>query len=216
MADAPIYSLARARELKITELSTHFANDDLTLEELERRIELVYKAANAAELETITADLRKAALVPPEFVQAKVVKGKGDVPTTYELPRGRILSFMSSTRKVGRWALPRELELKAIMSDTKIDLTQAVLADPNVVVEVRAIMASLKIVVPPGMRVVVDTNSIMSNVHSRADDFAPADMPATTKAPVVRLTGYAFMSDVQVVVRRREDARIEDAEEDDD
>jgi hypothetical protein len=66
------------------------------------------------------------------------------------------------------------------------------------------------------MRVVVDTNSIMSNVHSRADDFAPADMPATTKAPVVRLTGYAFMSDVQVVVRRREDARIEDAEEDDD
>jgi len=216
MADAPIYSLARARELKITELSTHFANDDLTLEELERRIELVYKAATAAELETITADLRKAAMVPPEFVQAKVVKGKGNAPATYELPRGRILSFMSSTRKVGRWALPRELELKAIMSDTKIDLTQAVLTDPSVVVEVRAIMASLKIVVPPGMRVVVDTNSIMSNVESRADDFAPPDLPATTNAPVVRLTGYAFMSDVQVVVRRREDARIEDAEEEND
>jgi hypothetical protein len=32
---------------------------------------------------------------------------------------------------------------------------------------------------------------------------------------VVRLTGYAFMSEVQVFVRRREDARIEDAEDDD-
>ena len=215
MADLPIPSLTRARELKINELSNHFANDDLSLEELERRIERVYKAASVAELETITADLRSAAVVPPEFVQAKVVKGKGNLPATYELPRGRILSFMSSMRKVGRWAIPRELELKAIMSDTKIDLTQAVLADPSVVVEVRAIMASLKIVVPPGMRVVVDTNSIMSNVESRADDYAPADMPATMNAPVVRLTGYAFMSDVQVVVRRREDARLEDAEDDD-
>ena len=214
MADAPIYSLARARELKIDELSTHFANDDLTLEELERRIELVYKAATAAELETITADLKKAAMVPPEFVQAKVVKGKGNAPATFELPHGRILSFMSSTRKVGRWALPRELQLKAIMSDTHIDLTNAVLTDPSVVVEVRAIMASLKIVVPPGMRVVVDTNSIMSNVESRADDFAPADMPAATNAPVVRLTGYAFMSDVKVVVRHREDAHLEDVEDD--
>jgi hypothetical protein len=216
MADAPMFSLARARELKIDELSTHFANDDLTLEELERRIELVYKAASAAELETITADLRKAAMVPPEFVQAKVVKGKGNAPATYELPRGRILSFMSSTRKVGRWALPRELELRAIMSDTHIDLTQAVLTDPSVVVQVRAIMASLKIVVPPGMRVVVDTNSIMSNVESRAGDYAPSDLPATTSAPVVRLIGYAFMSDVQVVVRRREDALVEGAEDEDD
>jgi len=216
MPDVPIPSLARARELKISELSTHFANDDLSLEELERRIERVYKAASVAELETITADLRSAAVVPPEFVQAKVVKGKGNLPATYELPRGRILSFMSSMRKVGRWAVPRELDLRAIMSDTKVDLTRAVLSDPMVVIEVRAVMASLRIVVPPGMRVVVDTNSIMSNVLSRADDYTPSDRPATPEAPVVRLTGYAFMSDVQVFVRRREDARIEDAEEDDD
>jgi Cell wall-active antibiotics response 4TMS YvqF/Domain of unknown function (DUF1707) len=216
MPDVPVQSLARARELKINELSNHFANDDLTLEELERRIEQVYKAASVAELETITADLKSAAVVPPEFVRAKVVKGQGDVPATYELPRGRILSFMSSMRKVGRWAVPRELDLRAIMSDTKVDLTQAVLSDPMVVVEVRAVMASLRIVVPPGMRVVVETSSIMSNVLSRADDYTPSDRPATPEAPVVRLTGYAFMSDVQVFVRRREDARIEDAEDDDD
>lgn len=215
MPDVPVQSLARARELKINELSNHFANDDLTLEELEHRIERVYKAGSVAELETITADLKSAAVVPPEFVQAKVVKGKSNAPATYELPRGRILSFMSSMRKVGRWAVPREVDLRAIMSDTKVDLTQAVLSDPMVVVEVRAVMASLRIVVPPGMRVVVETNSIMSNVLSRADDYTPSDRPATADAPVVRLTGYAFMSDVQVFVRSREQARIEDAEEDD-
>ena len=57
MADSsvPVPSLSRAREEKISELSTHFANDDLSLEDLERRIERVYKAANVAELEDITA-----------------------------------------------------------------------------------------------------------------------------------------------------------------
>ena len=51
MADAPLpTNLSRARESKIEELSRHFANDDLSLEDLERRIESVYKAANAAEL----------------------------------------------------------------------------------------------------------------------------------------------------------------------
>ena len=62
----PPPALTRAREQKIAELSTHFANDDLSLEDLERRIERVYKAATIADLEAITADLRSsAALVDP-------------------------------------------------------------------------------------------------------------------------------------------------------
>jgi len=54
MADAtpsPIASLARAREQKISELSQYFANDDLSLDDLERRIERVYRAANVLELD---------------------------------------------------------------------------------------------------------------------------------------------------------------------
>ena len=76
MADVPVPSLARARELKIEELSAHFANDDLSLEDLERRIEQVYRASNVAELETITADLRGSAMVPADYVRANVVPGK--------------------------------------------------------------------------------------------------------------------------------------------
>ena len=64
MADAPLplSSLSRAREQKISELSQAFANDDLSLDDLERRIERVYKAANVVELDEITADLRQAVL----------------------------------------------------------------------------------------------------------------------------------------------------------
>jgi hypothetical protein len=205
--------MARARELKIEELSTYFANDDLSLEDLERRIEQVYRAANVAELETITADLKGAAMVPADYVRANVVPGKAGMPATYEVPAARMLSFMSSTKRVGRWALARKLDLAAIMSDTRIDLTQAVLQPGVSDIEMRAVMASVKIIVPAGMRVIVDVHSIMANVQSRADEITAGD-PMRGNEPVIRLTGFALMADVKVVVRRREDPYPLDDEDD--
>jgi hypothetical protein len=212
MADAPVPSLARARELKINELSTHFANDDLSLEDLERRIEQVYRAVSVAELETITADLKSAATVPADFVRAKVVRGKGGLPATYEVAETRVLSLMSSIKRVGRWAVPRQLKVVAIMSETELDLTHAVLATGDSELEIRGMMASLKIIVPPGMRVIDNLHTVMATVRSRADSLPPDDVPSTASAPVIRLTGFVCMADVQVVVRRREDPAPDDDE----
>jgi hypothetical protein len=217
MADVPVPSLARAREQKINELSVHFANDDLSLEDLERRIEQVYKAGSVAELETITADLRRAAApvpVPAELPQSRRGRVTGGLQATYPATGVRLLSLMSSTRRVGRWVVPPRLDIVAIMSDTKLDLTHAVMPSGMMDFEVRAVMASLKLIVPPGVRVVVDTHSVMSNVRSRADEY-DGDLPPSAVAPVIRLAGYALMADVQVVVRRREDPIPDEDDEDD-
>jgi hypothetical protein len=218
MPDVPLPPLSRARELKINELSQHFANDDLSLDELERRIEQVYKAATMAELDAITADLRSAAPAPADPARAKLVRGRDrtpSTPATHEVANTRLLSLMSSTKRVGRWAVPRKLDVVAIMSDTKIDMTHAAMPAGVVDFEVRAVMASLKLIVPPGMRVIIDTHSVMSNIRSRADELPAEDAPATATAPVLRLTGFALMSDVKVVVRRREDAVYYDDDDDD-
>src|SRR5437660_12306135 len=95
---APVPSLARAREQKISELSTHFANDDLSLEELEQRIERVYRANSVVELEEITADLRRAVAPAPPAPIVKASRSTA-VATSYELASTRLLSFMSSTRR---------------------------------------------------------------------------------------------------------------------
>lgn len=211
----PVTSLARAREVKINELSNHFANDDLSIDELERRMERVYKAASIAELDVITADLKSAVAVPADLVQAKVVRGKGGAPARFEAMPSRIVSIMSSTKKVGRWGVPPVLGVKAVMSDTQIDLTHAVLTSSTVEMELKTIMTSLKIIVPPGMRVMVDTSSLLSSIESKADDLALADVPAPASVKTLHLTGYAFMSDVQIVVRRREDP-LDDEDDDED
>ena len=87
-------SLTRAREQKITELSTHFANDDLTLEDLERRIEQVYKAVNIAELDSITADLVNASAASPGRLESRPTRSASGVPAGPVRDSGRILSIM--------------------------------------------------------------------------------------------------------------------------
>ena len=209
----PPPSLARAREQKISELSAHFANDDLSLEELERRIERVYKATSVAELEEITADLRKAMTLPVDESPVPSLRRSASVSSPQTMA-GRILAFMSSTRRVGRWLVPPRLDIVAIMSDTKLDFTHAAMPGSVIDVHVRAVMASCKLVVPPNVRVINETHALMANVRSRASEVLPGDAPASTEAPVIRLTGYALMSDVNIVVRRLEEPVYFDDDDD--
>lgn len=210
----PAASLARAREQKINELSTHFANDDLSLDDLERRIERVYKAATIADLELITADLRSAGMLVDPRAEARgsieplheVGGGKNVVPTA----RARLVAFMSSTRRVGRWAVPRDLRFVAVMSDSKLDLTHAALPVGGVVnIELTVFMASVRIIVPPGMRVINEMHSFLADVGSSADELDTGGTPS----PVIRLTGTAFMSDMKVKVRRREEPVFDDEDD---
>jgi hypothetical protein len=130
--------------------------------------------------------------------------GKSVVPVA----RARLVAFMSSTRRVGRWAVPRDLRLVAVMSDSKLDLTRAALPVGGIVnIDMTAVMASVRIIVPPGMRVVNEMHSIMADVGSSADEL---DAGTGRVSPVIRLTGTACMADVKVKVRRREDQPFDD------
>lgn len=203
MADAPVPFLNRAREQKITELSQHFANDDLSLDDLERRIELVYKAATVAELDAITADLHG-----PAPVSDAMVVGARHPVVAADARRGRLLAIMGESRRTGRWLVPGALRVISVMSDTRLDLTQAVMASGTSEIHVTAMWSACRLIVPPGMRVVNEMHAIMSSVTSNADEMDPPGI-SRPNAPTIRLTGTALMAEVKVLVRRREDP-IED------
>ncbi len=194
----------RARELAIEQLSALFANDELTLEELERRIERVYKATTAAELDRITADLGRALASRPSSVSARVrSQDSAAVAPVYGPERGRMFSIMGESKRLGRWSVPQRLDVLAIMSDMRLDLTQAVLPPGIVDIDVRVVWAAFRIIVPPGMRVVNQIHSIMASVHSSTDDLS--SVAGSGGGPIIRLTGLALMGEVKIVVRRRED-----------
>src|SRR3954463_4054331 len=127
----PVVSLADERERVVQQLSEHFANDRLSLEDLESRMELTYKASSVAELQRLTADLPSAAVAPaPEAPPQEIA--------TLGRDRDRGYAVMSETSRRGAWLVPQRLDLIALMSDTTIDLTQAVLPTGIIDIHVRS------------------------------------------------------------------------------
>jgi hypothetical protein len=193
----PVPSLADERERVIQQLSDHFANDRLSLEELETRMELAYKASSSADLQRLTADLPSVAAAPvPAALPAEEL-------AVMAPDRERLVSVMSETRRRGAWIVPQRLDLIALMSDTTIDLTQAALPTGIIDIHVRSICAAVKIVVPPGIQVVSRLSSLMGSVRGGGEPNVGGGEEWKT-GTVVRLSGWVLMAEVQTKVRRRE------------
>ena len=187
-------TLATQRERAIELLSLHFAHDRLSMDELDRRLERAYAATSAAELEALTADL-------PYVTRAPVATSDVLTPAFLDEAEesGRIWALFSETRRGGLWAVPPRLEVRATMSNLTLDFRSALLAPGVTDVDVHAVMASVQILVPPGVRVVDRVRALMASV---TDDSYGA-LSADSSIPIVRLTGYAFMSEVKVRTKAR-------------
>jgi cell wall-active antibiotic response 4TMS protein YvqF/uncharacterized protein DUF1707 len=187
-----VVSMDVERQRAIDLLSEHFAQDNISIEELERRIADVYRAGSVPALRDLTRDLPGPGTLAP--------RPPVSVADPYAPELDRIVSFMGNTKRRGVWRPARQLDVWSVMSETHIDLTEALLVEGVTEIEVHAIMASVKIIVPPGVRVVMQAGSFMAEVND--DSETP---PAVgSGAPVVRVTGFAFMSELKVRVRHRE------------
>ena len=185
--------MERERDRTIELLSDHFAHDNLTLDELERRIEEAYRASSVPALRELTKDLKteSGAVVP---------QNTAPVPEVFASDQDRIVSIMANTKRSGTWQPPRRLDLWCIMSDTHLDLTEARLLPGVTEIHLRTLMAAVKVIVPPGVRVVVQPSAFMADVSDEM-----LDQPAVgSQAPVVRITGKVIMTELKVRVRTRE------------
>lgn len=183
-------ALDAERERTIDELSMRFAHDALSIEELERRLELAYRVTTVADLRALTADLAPAPRAAP-------VAAPGTLPAEVE-ERGRMLSIMSDSKRRGPWVVPHRLELVSVMASTTLDFTEALMPAGIVELHLRGLMTEVKIIVPPEVYVVNRASSVMANVEEDTDAAPPPG------APVIRLSGWVTMSNVVVKVRRRE------------
>jgi hypothetical protein len=195
MTELPPISVNQARERVIETLSTYFAQDHISLEELERRLERAYKATSIADLDALTADLRYS---PAPGAQAVVPAPPRPVALTAD--HERILSIMSESKRTGLWAVPQSLRVVAVMSDTTLDVTHAQLPAGIIDIDMSALMATVKIILPPGVHLVSRLHAFMSSLNNDLDDTSPPP-----GAAVIRLSGWAVMAEVKVLVRRREE-----------
>jgi Cell wall-active antibiotics response 4TMS YvqF len=112
-------------------------------------------------------------------------------------PSQTLRAVMSSTERRGPWVVPRQVRVRALMSSTVLDFREARLPAGSVEIDLRAIMSSTEIIVPPGLAVETEGVAIMGSFEHV--DRAPAH--PDPDAPLLRVRGLAFMSSVEIKMR---------------
>ena len=185
----PPVPLAAARERAIELLSEHFANDRLTMDELDQRLERAYAATSLAQLHALTADLQDARPTPTRADEPQQSLALDRMEES-----ARIVAIFSETKRGGLWAVPSYLDVKATMSNLTLDLRSARLSPGLTDVHVNAVLASVQIILPPGVRVIESVRAFMASVTDDSYSVLTSD----PSVPVIRLSGRAFMAEVKV------------------
>ena len=103
-------ALEQARDDILERLGIHYAHDDLTISELERRLELAFRARSAAALDELVADLPASRTQEMSTGHPNVTYDESVVP-----PRSLLAAVMGANVRKGSWAVPRHLKVVAIM-----------------------------------------------------------------------------------------------------
>jgi DUF1707 SHOCT-like domain len=186
----PIQTLEQERERVVTLLSRHFASDRLEMDELETRLELAYRASSVVEVRALVSDL-------PDLDAPAGRSALRPAPSPSQTVRRRMVSILSAHVRRGAWIPPQELDLVAVMSATQLDLREAQLSAGVTEIRIKAWWAAVRITVPPGVHVVTDLQPVLASLNDRTG----GEPLPPRGAPVLRITGWAVMSDVTVRTR---------------
>lgn len=185
--------LDAARERAVQLLSYGYAYDRLTLEEVERRLELAYRARTPAELEPLLADLPRdddALRSGERPFYALAAPGE-------EVREHRLLSVFAEVKRRGAWTPPRSLRAVTVFGSMVLDLREARLQPGVTEIDASITFGELKVIVPPGVRVESEGNAVFGSF----DHSAPAWDALPPDAPTVRIHGMALFGSARVIVR---------------
>jgi len=183
---------AADRERVVQALSAHFANDQLSMEEFEDRLERAYKATSLQQLSELFANLPGFGTTQLTAPSPVLLASAADAPAT-----GTVVAVMGMSGRKGSWLVPRHLTVYAIMGAAVIDLREARFAAAVTEIEVYAVMGGVEIMVPPGVRVESFGTAFMGGFEGQAGEAAAL----SPLQPIVRLSGLAVMGGVEVKTR---------------
>jgi hypothetical protein len=179
----------RERVAKV--LHDAMAEGRLTISELDERLQSVYASKTLGDLVPLTADLPvgAAATMPEQAAPASARIGGTATSTT-------AVAMMSGFQRGGNWVVPRHFTATALLGGGELDLREARFAERECTISVFAFMGGVEIVVPEDITVRIHGIGMMGGFDSRAAHEGP------TSAPVLNVTGFAFLGGVDVKRRK--------------
>jgi hypothetical protein len=170
------------REVAMSRLRDAAGVGRLTFEELADRIELAAGALTREDLVALTADL-------PADRAATTSLAAAPAPA-------RASSVFGDVRQSGAWAVPAEGRWKSVFGDIVLDLREARVTTPEVLIDAGTFFGDVELLVPEGVEVEVRSRAFFGTVKQEAAD------AAASGAPRIVLTGGTVFGDVRVRPRR--------------
>lgn len=167
----------------------------LSYSELEDRLETLYGSKTYGELVELTSDLPNGPRAPqgvpsttPQYSDALVQSG----PV--------INVFLSDVKRQGNWLVPQRQEVHAVLGDVTLDYTEAQIPFDEIYVDVKSILADVKIRVPQNAIVLLDSNPILGSVtEQEAGLKAVPDPNAQPNAPKrFHIRGTAILGEIKI------------------
>jgi hypothetical protein len=156
----------------------------LTADELDQRLEVALTARTSRELAVLTADLPDA--------------GTAAGPATPPRDVLRITHLGGNARKVGRWIVPKHIEIQVAGGNVLLDFTEAVVTGPVLPVDVNIKGGNLTIITRPGVEVdAADIAMVGGNMNVRASG---GSVPTVLR---VELAGVVKGGNIRARRRRR-------------
>ncbi|HST60634.1 MAG TPA: DUF1707 domain-containing protein [Longimicrobium sp.] len=209
-ASVPV-PLEQTRQSVIVQLTQHFAADNLSVEALEERLDGAHRAATLEELRALVSDLPvvQAGASPAATPRTYVSPATG----THVAERQFIVGIMGGAERKGVWTPARETFVVALMGGAELDFREARMPPGVTEINIFAIMGGAEIIVPPGVHIDMNGFALMGGFGQTG--YAPP--PTDPNAPVLRISGFAFMGGVDVCIRypgeRPRDARLREKQD---
>jgi hypothetical protein len=162
----------------------------LSYTELEDRLETVYAAKTYGELVEITTDLPNGLAVP----KTSASQYAPSVPATAPV----MTVFMSEQKRLGAWLPPQRQEVNAVLGDVTLDYTEAQLPYDEIFIEVKSILADVKIRVPQNAIVHLDSNPILGSVAEQSAGFGGVVDPDPNPPKVFHIHGTAILGEIKI------------------
>jgi hypothetical protein len=165
----------------------------LTMDEFSGRLDLAYAARTRGELDPLLRDLPDSA--PAAGGTTVASSGSQGAGTRWNV------SPIGGIRHRGHWRVPRHTVAVTLIGGGDVDLSEAELAAPEVMITKVSVIGGVSVRVPPGMRVEVSNFSILGGRNVNLGG------PLAPTAPVLHIRSFSIIGGVNVRQSRQQGNR---------
>ena len=195
--------LNHTRQVTIDALCEHFANDVMSVEEFERRVDSAHRASTSAELKELLRDMPGSGDLPAVVESGTATGVPAPVPNfsvtsaAQVQEKAFVVAVLGGSGRKGHWRPARKNYAVAVLGGTELDFREAVMGPGVTDLKVYTVCGGVEIIVPPGMNVESHGIALLGAFEHVGDSVHHPD----PHAPTLRITGLAIMAGVEVTVR---------------